>query len=61
MKATIESKTYIGVLGEKIICDHPITRERIKQTKQLKPIIQMTLEGEIIGEYESLHDLQRKN
>lgn len=39
---------------------HPITRERIKQTKQLKPIIQMTLEGEIIGEYESLHDLQRK-
>lgn len=40
---------------------HPITRERIKNSKQLKPIQQIDKEsGEIVMEYESLHEMHRQ-
>ena len=39
---------------------HPMTRERIRNTKSLKPVIQMTLDDEIVMEYESLHEMHRQ-
>lgn len=39
---------------------HPLTRERIKITKQLKPIVQMSLDDDVIREYESLHSMHRE-
>lgn len=39
---------------------NPITRDRIKNTKCLKPIEQITLDGDVVAEYESLHKMYRE-